>query len=358
MRECSKCGFPLKVARFFEWRNDGTIISTDRANTKAQITFLELGELEKLFEVLSAAIKTPVDPFMIQAQKNIGKAINANIPIRHIKRIPSNRFFRPQWFAKMMVRLIREDIALLGDGILSLDSYRAGHSLDLRLANPCLIPMLVGSSLGIYESVEKMPGVDFEYGLEDGDLVIHMRHGEKTPESESRLYLEKVEPSTGPLDHEKCPVCGIPVMVAYTFEWDIDKGIIINRLTGKRKVVVSVQSVNAIFRELENELGEEVPGVLYDTQKDLTKVLLLDENTEDLDGFWKRHLEYLALRGLGYPLHFERDERSVSVGVGNAYNQVLFAAKIAAALEISTGLPSEISWVTREGGHGSYTISV
>jgi len=44
MRECSKCGFPFKVARFFEWRNEGAIISTDRANTQAQITFLELGD--------------------------------------------------------------------------------------------------------------------------------------------------------------------------------------------------------------------------------------------------------------------------------------------------------------------------
>jgi hypothetical protein len=44
MRECSKCGFPFKVARYFEWRNDGTIISTDRANAQAQITFLELGD--------------------------------------------------------------------------------------------------------------------------------------------------------------------------------------------------------------------------------------------------------------------------------------------------------------------------
>jgi hypothetical protein len=35
---------PFKVARYFKWRNDGTIISTDRANTQAQITFLELGD--------------------------------------------------------------------------------------------------------------------------------------------------------------------------------------------------------------------------------------------------------------------------------------------------------------------------
>jgi len=44
MRECGKCGFPRRVARFFEWRNDGTIISTDRAHTQSQITFLEPGD--------------------------------------------------------------------------------------------------------------------------------------------------------------------------------------------------------------------------------------------------------------------------------------------------------------------------
>jgi hypothetical protein len=144
-----------------------------------------------------------------------------------------------------------------------------------------------------------MMGAHFEYGLEDGDLVINMSHREKKAESDSRLYLEKVEPGTGPLEYNRCPLCNVPAFVNYTFEWDAEQGIIRNRVTGQREVVVSVQSVNAIFRELENEIGEEIPRILYETQKDLAMKLLKDENTEDPDVFWKGHLEHLAHRGLG-----------------------------------------------------------
>jgi hypothetical protein len=44
---------------------------------------------------------------------------------------------------------------------------------------------------------------------------------------------------------------------------------------------------------------------------------------------------------LGHPLHFERDDNSVSVGIGNAYNQILFASRIVAAFEMSTGYRSK-----------------
>lgn len=95
MRKCSEYDFPVKFARFFDWRNDGTIISTDRTKTRSQITFLEAGELESLFSDLSATIGMSVDDILIQAQKNIGRAIFANLPVRRIKGLPTSRFFRP-----------------------------------------------------------------------------------------------------------------------------------------------------------------------------------------------------------------------------------------------------------------------
>lgn len=356
MRDCDRCGFPRKFARFFDWRGDGTIVSTNH-RAPLQRAFLETGEIERLLEALSDTIGMPVDRFLIEAQKNVGKALYENLPMKRVRRVPNNKYFRPQCAAKLMMVLVSRDIAELGDGRLGIDTYRAGDFWILRFQNPCVFPMLVGSSLGIFESTEGISSSDFEYGIEDGDLVIRMSHGGKTPDSEKRLYLEKAEPGEGPFAYDRCPDCAAPLPVALTFEWDADRGVITNRLTGEREAVVAVQSLNAMFRELEEELGDEIPGILYDTQRQLDRNRLSELSCDDPDVFWTGYLAELAIHGLGYPLRFDRDERSISVETASTFNQLLYAAKLAAGLERTTGLDSRIEWKRRERAGGAYTIN-
>ncbi|MBU1672241.1 MAG: hypothetical protein KJ993_14210 [Actinobacteria bacterium] len=349
----------MKFARFFDWRDDGTIVSTDRTKTRSQITFLEAGELESLFSDLSSTIGMSVDSILIQAQKNIGKAIYASLPIRHIKGLPANRFFRPGFMARFLVWLIAPDIAGLGDGRIGLDSYRAGDHLVLRILNPVVSQILVGSAAGIYESIEEMTSAAIDWRMEGSDLVIRLTHSDKPEEGGERLYLEEIKPGDGSLRLDRCPSCGVPLLAARMFSWEIDRGIIHNRLTGRREVVIAVQAVNAILRELESELGEEIPSILYGHQKDFTRSHLsataIEMGGADL---MDRHLMDMAVRGLGYPVRTEREAGSISVEITNAYNQVLYAAKIAACLEVETGAESSIEWVKREADDGVYTISV
>ncbi|MBU4193954.1 MAG: hypothetical protein KKE43_04410 [Actinobacteria bacterium] len=357
MRKCRRCGFPVKFARCFDWRADGTIVSTDRTKTRSQITFLEDGELEGLFSDLTGTIGISVEPFLVQAQKEVGKAISASLPLRHMKRVPHNRFFRPQWVARLLVRLVATDMAGLGDGRISVDSYRAGKSLVLRFKNPCLAPLLAGSAAGIYESVEEMPSSNIDYGIEGEDLVIRLSHGEEKAESESRLYLEEAGPGDGPLGCDRCQVCLTPLPASRALQWDLGRGIINNRLTGQREVVVASQSVNAILWVLETELGGEIPRILYEHQKSYTRERLAGKETGDPERFWEDHLRGLAFRGLGYPTSFRHNGSSVSVGILNPYNQDLYAAKIAAALEAVTGTASSIEWKKRTHHDCEYEIT-
>lgn len=356
MRECDRCGFPRKFARFFEWRSDGTIVSANHM-APLQRAFLETGELDKLLDSLSGTIGVSVDRFLIEAQKNIGKALYENLPMRHLRRIPNKSHLRPQWAAELMIRFVSAGIAELGDGRLGIDRYRAGDFWVLRFENPCVIPMLVGSSLGIFESMEGASNSTFEYGIESNDLVIRMSPGGTAGESEKRLYLENVEPGEGRFVFDRCPECAAPLPAAMTFEWDVRRGIITNRLTGEREVVVAVQSVNATLRELEKELGEEIPGILFETQKRLDLNRLSALSCLDTEVFWTGYLAELAIHGLGFPLRFERVGASVSVETGNTYNQLLYAAKIAAGLERVTGRDSSIEWIAREPSRAVYTIS-
>jgi|BarGraNGADG00312_1021997.scaffolds.fasta_scaffold09278_3 hypothetical protein len=360
MKRCGNCGFPAKLADSFEWRGDGTIISTDRTRTKARVAILEVREFERLFSDLSDAIGFSIDSLLITAQKNIGKQMYASLTAAHVKGLPTNRLFRPQFLAKLLARLVARDAGILGGGTPRVVSYKAGRQLVLRFINPVVVPRVVGNALGIYESVEEMPSSRVEYHMENGDLIITMSHGGEGPEPEAtrRLYLEEITPSERNITYARCGSCNVPTAISEALEWDIGRGTITNRKTGRREVVVAVQSTNAILRELESELGEDVPRLIYENQKAYTLDSLRGATADDRDAFWQGYLEDLALRGLGYPSVFESDDRGVYLEISNAYTQDLYAARIAAALEALTGKASEVEWMERQRDYAAYRIRI
>jgi hypothetical protein len=359
MRKCRICGFPRRFAGFLEWHSDGTLIGS--LKPRIPVMFLEVSEWDSIFGELSGTLGISIDHIVIKAQKNIGKGVYEMMKTEHmrfdIKRIPNSRILRPGWLAKAALWVSRNDFAGLGAGRPHIVGYRAGESMTLRFTDPCLNPMIVGNSLGVYESIERMPGSRAEYSLENGDLVIHMTPSGMKDESEERLYLEEVIPGTGILNFDRCPLCNVPMEFAGAIEWDIERGIIRNPLTGERLEVMAVQSVNAVLRELESELGEEIVQILYDAQKRFSLDKLEGQRTKDPGSFWEGYLGGMALNGLGYPERFEETGGSVSVEILNAYNRDLYAARISAGVEKIAGRRSRIEWDRKERHHSKYRIT-
>lgn len=360
MRRCPQCGFPRRFAKFMEWHSDGTIVGS--VKPRIPMMFLEVDEWDSLYDELALTIGAPIEHIVVEAQKYIGKDVYAMVRALYwnidARKVPSYRWLRPQWLARLIVWGMGNDMAGLGAGRAGVESYRAGDHLTVRFTNPCVIPMTLGSTQGIYESVEKMDGSRVGYKFDGDDLVVHLTHAEGKPESEDRLYLEEVEAGTGPLDYERCTICKTPLEASRMFLWDLPKGQIDNPLTGKREDMIAVQSLNAMMRELERELGDDVVKIVYGGQKAYSRGRLAESaRTSGPDEFWKDWLRSMALRGLGYPERFDASDSSVKVRITNAYDQDLYAARIAAGLEALTGRDSSIEWKKRERKDGSYTIS-
>ncbi|MBU1669472.1 MAG: hypothetical protein KKF41_14465 [Actinobacteria bacterium] len=358
MRSCTECGLPRKFSRTFDWRSDGTIVGRN-LKVESRIIFLESSELQGLFDDLSAILGVPIDPILIEAEKNIGNAIYWNTPLRLLRFVPYWNWMRPAWLAKTSVRLMRGDVAGLGGGAISADAYKAGDSMVLRYANPCFVPRTVGTSLGIYESIEGIRGADYQYAYEGGDLVITMSHPRRTSEplAETRLRLDPVCFGEGPLLYERCGRCGAPLEVCRAMEYDLEGGMITNRLTGKRELVGGVQSIAACIRELEVELGEDVLNLLFACQKEITRWQLERDYGPPGEGFRDRCLLEFALRGLGYPTTLEQDGDSVTIEIFNAYDQTLYAARLAAVVECETGGVADVEWSARHKQRAAYTIT-
>lgn len=358
MRKCGSCDFPVKLNRFLEWHSDGTVIGSVRP--RIPLMFIEVAEWEAVFAGVSDRLGMPIDHILIEAQKNIGKELyemvrNAYVNI-DVKRIPVSRWLRPLWFGKLIVAGMRNDLCAFGAGRPALFAYRAGRTMGLRFENPSLITMVVGNCLGIYESVEKMAGARAEYGIEDGELVVVLRPVSERSEIEARLYLEEVQPGAGSLEFEVCDKCGVPLLLAQSLKWDIPRGMIVNARSGEREGMVAVQSLAAMIRELTRELGDGVPDILYDAQKTYTRQRLESVELQG-DDFMDGMLLDMGLRGMGYPALFEYRDETATVLINSAYDQDLYAARIAAALERLTGKESSIEWRIKEPRHAEYVIS-
>ena len=359
MRRCSHCGFPLVFARTTQWHSDGTI--TASMGIRLPFMFMAVDERESIFNSLSEKIGFPIEHIFIQAQKNVGKELFELVRTMYgnvdPRRIPNSRLLRPQWLAKLIVRALRNQLASSGIGRVSVESYRAGEHLHFRVANPSLIPAVVGNLMGIYELVEMMPRARADYSIERGDLIVRLTHDCTNPESENRLYLEEVRPRTGPLHYQLCPGCGVPSKIGRSLIWDLHRGIVVNLDSGEREGMVAVQSISATVRELATELGDEVLDILYEAQKAYTGERLRRRSwPEDPGEFWEAYLTDLALRGQGYPGRFERGHDRLSVEIANAYEQNLYAAKLAAGLEMLTGRGTRIEWSARERHLGRFVI--
>ena len=355
MKQCKECGFPARFAGLFQWRGDGTILMKQQGAV-LRLALLDADELQALFDRLSQKIGFSVDHILVEAQRQVGKAIYANRPIPFMKFVPHNRMARPQWALKAAVQFLGRDIAAIGYGVVKVDSYRTAEHLKVRVENACLPPRLVGSFVGATEVVEGVP-MTSDYRTEGDTLFIDIRRSSEKDQAEERLYLEQVGQARGTLAYERCAVCGAPVKAARTIQWDREHGAILDRPSGHRDVMFAVQSLNALQRELEAELGEQVRDIMYDTQLELSGRSPGDPLADEQGNFWDGYLLGLALRGMGYPDDCDFGDGTVTVEISNAYNQTLYAARIAAAMEARTGKPSAIDWIERGGDSAAFTIS-
>jgi hypothetical protein len=362
MRLCYECCFPRRFSRFLDWHSDGTITGSIRP--RIPLMFLEVAEWDTIYDELAMTIGAPIEHIVVEAQKYIGKDLYDMVKAIYwgidARRVPNVRWLRPQWLARLLVWGMGDDMAGLGAGRARVESYLAGDHLTVRLINPCVVPMTLGSTQGIYESVEQMPGSKVGYRYEGEDLIVHLTHAEERPESEDRLYLEEGVAGSGPLEYERCSTCGTPIKASRRLSWALRRGEITNPQTQRRYDMIAVQSLDSTLRELERELGEEVIEVLYGAQKWYTAQRLKDSLSRGApvaSDFWAGLLQDMALMGLGYPDEFDAGDSEVSVLIGNAYNQDLYAAKIAAGLEALTGKGSRIEWRNRERKSGSYVLT-
>ncbi len=325
------------------WSSGGCIFARDVQNTR--LVYIKTDEVNNILRGVSERIGMPLGRIAARAEVPLGRRLGKAYYAEYLSLMPGSRITRPAFLMKGYYERIFKVFSILGFGRLSLESYRPRRRIVVSMLKPYQPDLLCGLCRGFFEAAE---GVAFGYeAAEDGSgalaAAFTAEEGVGAEGGDERFRYEEREHLPGNVEHRICGECGVPVRISQTFYWDEREGLIGNRKHHMREVVMPVEGLNALFRELKEELGEEVERMAADIQRSFKRDAYLQPDIRE------RH-NYLALlrqqtvKGLGNFTLIEKRGERLRVEVENPFNAPLLAGRVAGYYEALEGVESRVEW--------------
>ena len=330
---CGRCGVPKRIAFMHRWRDDG-ILESRMGGARGILVERDAfaGSLERIEEALGF----PIDHIIIEAKRRDAKLyvddVVSGIPGVIARLRPFRRFG--------YIIMIRQ-AAMIGLAKAELLSYKPGKKFVGRVC-PVYHPILfIGDVCGAFESLEKKRARPY-YG-QIGDAWYSELYVDESLPREDRLELEKTPEVPARADFNRCEACGVPLGTD-NFHWDVAQGKIIDKTTGEWIIYINVEGLNTILRELEHELGEDIPRMVSRFSFDVYRGLVRDHPASYL-----KDLSFMKVRGFGVPASDDPSPGELEAGftVRNPYNAPMIAGMVAA---VRGGEQPEFTWETPEPG--------
>ena len=294
------------------WLNNGDIVHS-RARS-SRLIFLESENLDPLFRGIERIIGMPIEHMVITAARRAYRVyLSAFIPEELRQKIQAREVdYGP--YDEMLYEVGRVN----GTGKYALVSHRfQGDENDydaVTITEPHSVPLSVAAHMG---AIEMFTGVEFGYRYEEVSpdvFSITLFPSPHPEELKERLRFAPYEHQDSDLELERCPSCGGPQALSEC-RWYPDRGVIVNRATGRRMAILGEALLTPIFHELEEELGEDIPRAVVEAQRRFTKGgFYTREDITDKEGFRKQ----LAFRGLGNLKELEMRRKGMSMRLENA----------------------------------------
>lgn len=298
--------------------------------------FIERDAFTGALESIEEALGVPIDHIVIDAKRRDAKLYVDDVVSGTLGVVARLRPLRRLGY----IIMIRQ-AAAIGLAKAGLVQYRPGEKFVGR-ANPVYHPVLfTGDVCGAYESLERKRSRP-EYGIVGDTLYIEISAHE-TLEAEERLELEKTPVVPARVDYHRCSACGVPRDMT-GLRWALREGKIYDRASGEWVIYINVEGLNTILRELENELGETIPGLVAGHAFRYYRAL-----KERAAGATLSDLSFMKARGLGVPEEESPSAERLKAGVEirNAFNAPMVAGMVAA---VCGGEDSGYTWEESEPG--------
>ena len=347
MERCGRCGVPVYVRLAAVWNDDGTI--TGRFASSTRVVQIYSSEINYILDGISERIGLDISRIVVEGERKAGVQFTGSIFDKWkglVGAISRNRLFSRMVFA-FVLRAARN----AGLGRCRQAGYRRNREMKIDVSRPFNVPILAGDILGAFEVFARRPG-EVSWEMEGDSVTITVRAGgERSPAAEERL--EPRLPVTIPARFElqRCSRCHTPLDINRRYGFDLEGGIATEVDTGRRVVTVIIDSLLAIFKELEEELGQEVQRMIVDLESEFIKGntptdIQANESTV------RELLGDLRIKGMGNPVEVSVDEAgTLRVRVENPFSEELLAGRVLGIYRALWADPARVEWTPDTEGY-------
>lgn len=335
-RFCAECGVPRRFTREHRWLDNGTVVQ--RKNPDHRMVFFEGENVNGIFRGIEEIIGLPIERVIVEAKRRATFDFIDHMLPRPVKPVLRMAGVRP------VVRNVSRLAAVMGYGGVKLVGLRRVHGkgdyVTIEIREPYSLALFSGDLAGTFEAVDRREaGVEYEE-VSPGVYRFTAHISTHPVELQERLKPRRYSSKEGDLVLEKCPGCGGPKGLS-EYRWDLERGVITDRTTGRRMVMLGPATLDAIFEELEGELGDHIPKVVVEAQRRFVKTGIMSVGeARDLEAF----REKVALRGLGNLVEMQADGKGARLRIENPCLHLVLAGLSQGIYELAFGCEASMDW--------------
>jgi len=336
--QCPACGKPRMFNLFLTWKGNGTIVA--RISPAFRMVLVESALLEDIYQRIETAIGIPIRSAIFEAERAAAYTIIDNL--------------LPDWLIRWVIRnrlvmhpasrFLQQLARTAGMADVHTVFYHVFKGSVARVCNEFSRVLFAAIVVGAFE---RMEGVIYDHDwIEMGDeLFFFINPAESKPEIAERMKPQIVKPLPGNRRLELCPRCGFPRALDH-LHWDMTAAIIMDERRGTRMSFVDGYAFSAVFRELVEELGDDIVPIIVEAAREYT--LCSIEETDLLAGdrgreaIYEDFLDLLPIYGKGNPVRSDVARDTLSVTIENPYSAYLLSGELLAIYEAVEGHPGTI----------------
>jgi hypothetical protein len=346
---CPECGVPTQLVDRHFWLNSGVIVA-DTDKTLRQI-LVESENLDPLFEGIADVIGMSVEKQIIDVARRVMRnRVKDMVPLAAKEVI-----IKKEIDLEPLIMTIT-DYMMTASQVIGHGKYEhVGHRYERdendyfisRVTEPYSIPLcranLAGTIEGMYDAAET--GVECEE-VAPGVYEFTARFSGHSEALEERLKLRSYKHRDGDIELERCPSCGGPATLA-SYQWLLEDGVIRNKATGRRLALIGPDVLDAVFEELEAELGETVPQAVVEAQRRFIKSSSYSIEEISREGDFRNQL---AVRGYGNLRDIKLGKYGMSLSIDNAAAPLMIVGMVQGLFEMALEVDSVPEWEKSKEG--------
>lgn len=357
---CWNCGFPRAIGYLFHWHDDGTISPFMTRELRAVILHADM--INDLLDDIEKRYGVSVEEIAFNTQRSV---MSLMLPVL-AERMKVARFmldFLPLKGGGMSTFLA---IARRGGfAAVEVVQYKPGRHMKVNIKNPININLVTAM---IVSAAEFFDGGSYKYSCEEKSeneytLKLDAVRGERVVVE--TVTLDTLELAPGGAQQRRCSNCNVPLGVSAHFEAAESDGIIIDRHTESRIIIIEGRIFMVLLDEIAKRTGIERTKMLSEIYKKWTmdkmgllglKARIRPLSSREVEKEFEKKLMDLPVFGLGCAIESIVSRSGARVVVLNPYSPELIGGMLEGIYEVLTGNKGRMTWEELDRGEVAFTV--